>query len=228
MMFPMTTSATPAEPIERPLRRDAERNRRRILQAAGELFTERGLGVTLDDIAHHAGVGVGTVYRRFADKEMLIDALFEQRIEAICAVATESLAYEDPWAGLVFFFERGLERQACDQGLKELLGCSAHGRGRVRGARGRLRRLITAIFDRAKAAGVLRADIEPTDAPLIATMVGSVIDRARDVDPELWRRFLAIVLDGLRPARDGASPLPAPALAEPALDQVMRTPARRW
>ena len=70
----MTTSA-------RPLRRDAERNRQRILAAAGELFAERGLAVTLDDIARHAGVGVGTVYRRYPDKELLIDALFEERLE---------------------------------------------------------------------------------------------------------------------------------------------------
>src|SRR4051794_26930527 len=58
------------------LRRDAERNRQRILEAARELFAERGLGVTLNDVAHHAGVGVGTVYRRFPDKELLIDTLF--------------------------------------------------------------------------------------------------------------------------------------------------------
>src|ERR1044072_6861855 len=74
-------------PTDRPLRKDAERNRLRILDAAGELFAQRGLGVTLDDIARHAGVGVGTVYRRFADKELLIDALFEQRLESLCALA---------------------------------------------------------------------------------------------------------------------------------------------
>jgi AcrR family transcriptional regulator len=222
----MTASATSAAPAERPLRRDAERNRQRILQAAGELFSERGLGVTLDDIAHHAGVGVGTVYRRFADKEVLIDALFEQRIGAICAIAAESLAQEDPWEGLVHFFERGLERQACDRGLKELLGCSAHGRGGVRDARDRLRPLVTAIFDRAKVAGVLRADVEPTDAPLITMMVGSIIDRTREVDPELWRRYLGIVLDGLRPARASASTLGAPALGGDALGEVMRSRAR--
>ena len=56
--------------------------------------------MTLDDIAHHAGVGVGTVYRRFPDKEVLIDALFEQRIEAICAIAAEALEIADPWDGV--------------------------------------------------------------------------------------------------------------------------------
>ena len=67
----MTTTA------ERPLRKDAERNRRRILDAAREVFAERGLDAGLDHIARHAGLGVGTVYRRFPDKERLIEALFE-------------------------------------------------------------------------------------------------------------------------------------------------------
>jgi AcrR family transcriptional regulator len=219
----MSQPASPAtECADRPLRRDAERNRLRILQAAGELFTERGLGVTLDDIARHAGVGVGTVYRRFADKEVLIDALFEQRIEAVCATAEESLAHADPWDGLVFFFERGLERQACDRGLKELLASSAHGREGVQHARARLARLVTEIFDRAKAAGVLRADAATEDAPLIQMMVGMIIDRTCDVAPELWRRYLGIVLDGLRPSREGVTPLPAPALDPQALTHVMQ------
>jgi AcrR family transcriptional regulator len=218
----MHVSESPsAECAARPLRRDAERNRQRILQAAGELFAERGLGVTLDDVARHAGVGVGTVYRRFADKDELIDALFEQRIEVICALATESLAHEDPWEALVFFFERGLEAQACDRGLKELLASSVHGRGGVASARLHLRPLVTAIFDRAKDAGVLRADATPEDAPLIMVMLGAIIDRTRDIEPELWRRYLGLVLDGLRPSRDGVAALPAPALGEQALEAVM-------
>ncbi|MDX6618207.1 MAG: hypothetical protein QOK36_593, partial [Gaiellales bacterium] len=117
----MTTDASPTTAAERPLRRDAARNRERILAAAGEVFATRGLEVTLDDIAHHAGVGVGTVYRRFPDKEGLIDALFEERIAAIAALAEEAAAHEDPWAGLVFFFERSLTEQAADRGLKQLL-----------------------------------------------------------------------------------------------------------
>jgi AcrR family transcriptional regulator len=215
-----------AECAERPLRRDAERNRQRILQAAGELFAERGLGVTLDDVAHHAGVGVGTVYRRFPDKEGLIDALFEQRIEVIGAFAEASLEHADPWEGLVLFLERGLQAQACDRGLKELLASSVHGRGGVQHARERLRPLVTAIFDRAKAAGVLRADASPEDAPLIMMMLGPIIDRTRDVQPELWRRYLGLVLDGLRPARDGATALPVAALDQPALETVMSMPRR--
>jgi len=212
-------------PTDRPLRKDAERNRVRILDAAGELFSQRGLGVTLDDIARHAGVGVGTVYRRFADKELLIDALFEQRLESMYAIAAAALELDDPWDGFVYFFQHGSELQARDRGLKELLTCSAHGGGCVVEARERLRAMVTQLFDRAKAAGVLRADADPFDAPLISFMVGAVMDRSRDVEPDLWRRYLQIVLDGLRPC--AATSLPADALSSDKLDAVLRRPAAR-
>jgi AcrR family transcriptional regulator len=217
-------SSTP-QLSERPLRKDAERNRQRILAAAGELFAARGLGVTLDDIARHAGVGVGTVYRRFADKELLIDALFEQRIQTMCTIAAEALEQDDPWDGFVYFFEKGSELQARDRGLKELLTCSAHGGGCVAEARARLRTLVTQVFDRAKAAGVVRVDAAPFDAPLIQFMLGAVMDRSRDVAPELWRRYLALILDGLRPG--AGSVLPVAALGAEQLDAVLRRPAGR-
>ena len=76
---------------ERPLRKDAERNRQRIIEAAGQLFAERGLGVTLDDVARHAGVGVGTVYRRFPGKEDLVEALFAEEIDLLVARAEQAL-----------------------------------------------------------------------------------------------------------------------------------------
>src|SRR5258708_21041614 len=107
--------------IERQQRRDAGPNRRRILDAAAELFTERGLGVTLNDVAHHADVGVGTVYRRFPDKELLIDALFEERVGEMLALAEKALANTDPWEGLAGFVTRGLMLQARANGLKHLL-----------------------------------------------------------------------------------------------------------
>ena len=97
------------------LRRDAERNRQLILNAARELFAERGLGVTLNDVAHYAGLGVGTVYRRFPDKGQLIDALFEQRLEEIVRMLNDCLADPDPWHALTDFLERVLDKQAKDR-----------------------------------------------------------------------------------------------------------------
>src|ERR1700727_1301184 len=108
--------AQPQEPpAPRPLRRDAELNRQRILRAAAEVFTSRGLQASLDDVARHAGVGVGTVYRRFPDKESLVEALFEERIEAIVAIAEKALAEPDSWTGLVSFLESACSELATDR-----------------------------------------------------------------------------------------------------------------
>src|ERR1700712_5819690 len=103
----------------RSLRRDAAENRERLLTAAAELFAERGLDVTLNDIAHHAGVGVATAYRRFANKEEVIDALFEDRLEAVAQVAQDALSNPDSWQGLVSFLEPALDMQFGDPGLHQ-------------------------------------------------------------------------------------------------------------
>ena len=90
----------PEDTAERPLRQDAERNRERLLVAASEVFAQRGLDVTMHDIAAHAGVGVGTAYRRFANKQQVIEALFEQRLDKVAALADEAPASPDAWRGL--------------------------------------------------------------------------------------------------------------------------------
>lgn len=207
--------------IERPLRKDAERNRRRILDAAAELFAERGLGVTLNDIAHHAEVGVGTVYRRFPDKDMLIDALFEERVAELVAVVEESLTDPDPWRGLVSYLERGLELQARDRGLKQLLLSTPQGCARVGGVRDRMIPLVYALVLRARDAGALRADIEPEDLAVIQWMLGAVVDYGRDIKPELWSRYLHVLLRGLRADPRPPEPLPAAALTSEELGRVI-------
>src|SRR5579875_2240178 len=115
---------------DRPLRRDAALNRRRILHAAAEVFTARGLGASLDDVARQAGVGVGTVYRRFPDKDTLIEALFEERLGAITGVAERALAEPDSWTALVTFLENASSLMAADRGLREILMYASHGRDR--------------------------------------------------------------------------------------------------
>lgn len=208
-------------PSERPLRADAERNRRRILQAAREVFTDQGLGVTMDDIAKHAGVGVGTVYRRFPDKDELIDALFEERVSEIVALAEEGLAIEDPWEGWVHFFRGQLELQAADRGLKELLLSHRAGSERVTATRQRIAPVAIKLFRRAQDAGAIRPDLAPTDVPLIGMTLGSLVDYTRETSPDAWRRLFSIVLDGLRVQPQDATPLPAEPLTFAQLDQSM-------
>jgi AcrR family transcriptional regulator len=216
------TDASQTVSGERPLRRDAARNRERILAAAGEVFATRGLEVTLDDIAHHAGVGVGTVYRRFHDKEQLIDALFDDRMDAIVRVAEDALAAADPWLGLEGFFVGILDLQAADRGLRELAFAGRHGRERVARARTRLEPMVQELVARAQASGQLRGDVLPDDVPIIQKMLAQVIDVAGDASPDLWRRYLAIVLDGLRTRRDGPTALPVPALEHGQLESCMQ------
>jgi AcrR family transcriptional regulator len=206
------------------LRADAERNRRRLLDAAAELFTERGLDVTLDEIARHAGVGTGTAYRRFANKDALIDALFEERIDELVALARSCLEVEDPWIALVTYIERALELQGADRGLKQLLH-GARGEDRVAASKQRLAPVVGELVQRAVDAGVVRADLELTDVPVINFMLSSVAELARDVEPELWRRYLAIVLDGLR--APGATPLPVRALERDAWQRALAVLNRR-
>jgi AcrR family transcriptional regulator len=216
-MFPMPKSAVPSE---RPLRRDAERNRQRILDAARVVFAERGLGGSHDDIAREAGVGVGTVYRRFPDKEQLIDALFEARIEEIADAARAAADHADPWAALVGFLMRSQELQSEDRGLKEIVLGGARGTERAVAARSLIAPLVAEVLQRAKNANVVRSDIELTDLPLIQLAIGTIAESSRDIAPEVWRRMMTLVLDGLRP-ECARSQLVSPALDEEQADAVM-------
>ncbi len=207
---------------DRPLRRDAERNRQRILEAARDAFAEEGLSVTLDEIARRAGVGVGTVYRRFPDKELLIEALFEDQMNAFAKLAEECLDADDAWAGLLTFLERASAKQACDRGFKEVALSGAHGLERCDRARQMMLPLVGALVERAQADGSLRADLDPTDLPLLQLMLGSLSDCTRDVDPEIWRRYLGIVTDGLRARRDEPTRLARRALTPDQTQCTMR------
>jgi AcrR family transcriptional regulator len=219
---------TLTEPAK-PLRRDAERNRQRILDAARELFAEQGLGVTLNDIAHHAGVGVGTVYRRFPDKSQLIEELFEQRLEDLVSLASRALDEPDAWHGLKTFLQRALELQANDRGVKDLITASTDGLDRVAKIRSRLLPIGLELVRRAREAGQIRSDIDAPDLPIIQLMLSTLIDASRDVSPDLWRRYLGIITRGLSAHPDQEPELEAPPLAPDQVDHVMSflKPARR-
>jgi AcrR family transcriptional regulator len=218
-----------ALPSERPLRRDAERNRQRILEAARVVFAERGLMGSHDDIARAAGVGVGTVYRRFPDKEQLIDALFEARIEEIAEIARAAVDKPDPWEALVEFMMRTQELQSADRGLKEIVLGGARGAARATAARSLIAPLAARVLQRAKDAGTVRADIELTDLQLIQLAIGTISETSRDVAPDAWRRTMTLVLDGLRAAHAHGE-LPVPALDQEQTEAVMASygaPRRR-
>jgi len=217
------TAPIEAPPAKRPLRRDAERNRQLILRAGRELFAERGLSVTLDDIAKRAGVGVGTVYRRFPDRESLVEALFQDRVAELIDAAERARDNPDPMAGLLGFFEHHLELQVADRGFEEVVLSDVYGRDQISELRDQLGPIVATVVERAQAAGELRADLDPTDLPMILGMLTSVVRGTRDSAPDTWRRYLALLLDGMRAAPGRGAPLPAPALGPELINGAMRT-----
>jgi len=210
----------------RPLRADAERNRERILAAAGEVFAERGLDASLDDIAAAAGVGVGTVYRRFPDKDALIDALFEEKINGALGLAREALDHEDPWEGFVLFMRGMCAMHAADRGFKEAL-LSRRGLERVAAARDAIAPVAIQVLHRAQEAGAVRDDLGTFDVPLLHLCVALIAERTRDVSPDYWQRILTIVLDGLA-AGSARTPMPVEPLDRDLFARAMAAaPPRR-
>lgn len=184
------------------LRRDAELNRRRIVAAAHEVFRERGMAATLHDVAAHAGVGVGTVYRRFANKEELVDALFDDMLDTIAASGQQAIADPDAWRGLTTSLEKVCEVQAFDRGLREVMLGTGQGPQRQAQVRARVGPVVDLLLARAKEQGMLRADIAGVDIPMIQLMVAAVTDHTGR--PDLWRRYLRLLLDGMRARPDTA------------------------
>jgi AcrR family transcriptional regulator len=207
------------------LRADAERNRQRIIDAAGELFAAKGLSVGLDEIAHHAGVGVGTAYRRFPDKQKLIEALFEERVDRLVELAEAGLAADDPWEGLAGYLEGATELQIANRGLREWFFGSEHGAALAPRARARIAPLAEQLVRRAQENGGLRDDVVTEDLPLLQFIISSASELTTRTAPDLWRRYLALVLDGLR--TPDPHPLPEPGLSPDELDAVIGEAAGR-
>jgi AcrR family transcriptional regulator len=218
----MPATSTAAVPCaERPLRRDAEANRQKILKAAAEVFADRGLDVTLDEIALHGGVGVGTIYRRFPNKELLIEALFEAKIEGLVQLASEAAERPDAWCALVDFLSAAVELQAKNRGLGQVLHSSCYGQSKVAEARSRLFAPLTVLLNSAKAQGRLRLDFEAHDVPLLLLMLGTLASYTEGASPLIWRRYLDFLIQGLTSAANPASPC-APALTEAELALAMQ------
>ncbi len=205
----------------RGLRKDAERNRQRVLEAARELFAVRGLEATLNDVAHHANVGVGTVYRRFATKQELLDAIFEDGIDQVACLAETALQQQHSWDGFVWFVEHLCELMATDRGLREMVYSTAYGGYGVECARLRLTPLTSSLVERARDDGYLRPDVEPSDMPIVSMLAGTVSEWAGHVEPELWRRYVALLLDGMRD-RKGQKRIAVDALQGEQMDEAMR------
>jgi AcrR family transcriptional regulator len=218
--------AAEPSPVTR-LRADAERNRRRILDAAADEFAERGLRASLDDIAARAGVGVGTVYRRFPDREALVEALYEERLAELTDMAERAERHPDAWEGLVGFIREGSEFHGRNRALKELMFSASGARDWVDPVRQAIRPRIARVVRRAQREGKLREDFATLDVPLIELMLSSVIEFTAEAAPDVWRRLLTFITDGLRAGCSEPTPVDAKPLSAKGIAETMMRSGRR-
>ncbi|WP_382306828.1 TetR/AcrR family transcriptional regulator [Herbiconiux sp. UC225_62] len=190
-------SSDPANPIRRS-RADAERNRRRILDAASRVFAEYGPRATLNDVARAGSVGVGTVYRKYVDKEELLDALFDDKIGSILQVVRDAAAIEDAGEAFRAYLRGIIELHACDRSLATVL----FGPGRYERLAGEnfaeLASTADSLIAAAVAAGELHEGFTRQDTVVLAVMVATVAGATRDADTSVWRRYSEIVVHGTR------------------------------
>ncbi|GAA2820790.1 TetR/AcrR family transcriptional regulator [Saccharopolyspora taberi] len=190
-----------AELGQRP-RADAQRNVRRLVDAARKAVAEVGVDVTAHEIARRAGVGIGTFYRRLPSREALLGAVLADTLDEIVALADRALRNPDPWRGFRDFAEDYVGLRATSCGINDALGgqCPLEIDSSLTALRDRFRQLV----ERAQEAGAIRSDLVWQDVPFL---LSSVIPADRTIGlragPEQWRRNLRIVLDGLdrEPAR---------------------------
>ena len=205
---------------QRGTRSHARRNHERLVAAAREVFAERGVDASLEAIARRAGLGIGTLYRHFATREALIEAIFERRVGQLVAVAEAAASDPDGWSAFTRLLERTLELQAGDRVLKEMVLRHPPPAGRLASAREDVRRQFERVLDRARAEDGLRADFTLSDLALLLWSFGPVMDATADVAPDAWRRHLHLVLDGLRAG--AATPHAEPPLGDDDLHAAMR------
>ena len=184
-------SVVPA--LGKPLRADARRNRERILKAARAVFADQGMHSQIDDVARRAKVGVGTLYRHFPTKEALVEALVRERFEEIAGYAREALEREDAWEGFCELIWRAAERNAADLAFCEAQASTDQ--SRVVAEVG-LAESTNALVRRAIAQGRMRADVTEEDVPMMMCGASSVMRLSPKSDA--WRRYLTVMLDGLR------------------------------
>ncbi|MYR39977.1 TetR family transcriptional regulator [Streptomyces sp. SID4944] len=196
----------------RPLRTDAARNREQLLAAAEEEFRERGPSASVAAIARRAGVAKGTVFRHFATKEDLITAIVAGHLDVLVAEAERLAAATDAGQALFDFLTVAADQR--QQHDVDFLWTLSEGDTEVNALRDRLHAGIETLVAQARIAGAIRSDVTSTDVFLLMCAPVHVVANLTAPPPELWKRYLSIIFDGLRP--QGATPLPHPAPAPPA------------
>jgi AcrR family transcriptional regulator len=195
---------------ERRLRKDAAQHREQLLAAAVQVFNEQGLDASVTEIARVAGVGIGTLYRRFPTKEALVDALIHEILSTTIQMARDALGSPDG-TGLETFLEASIAYQAEHAGYLRRLWNTDHEMVKT------ARQLTAKLLLDAKRHDRVRHDLTSTDLSLAMFSLLGVLEATLPVAPDAWRRHLDLLIAGMRPA---ASDLPHRALSPASLENV--------
>jgi AcrR family transcriptional regulator len=192
--------------VESPhLRADAQRNLERILESACVVFAERGLDASVSEVAGRAGVGTATIFRRFPTKDDLVAAILERELESVVARAHAAADSDDPAAAIGEFMTVAVEAFVEDRCFCEATGGDLFARPRLKELADEATAALQLLLQRAQKAGAIRRDVVAEDVGFLLGAIGQAGLRLEKTAPGAWRRYVGIVLDGLRPA--GARPL---------------------
>jgi len=187
------------------LRADAQRNLERILEAARAVFARDGLDASVADVAERAGVGTATIFRRFPTKDDLVSAVLEYELEAFGTRARQALESADPGEAIGEFMTSVIESFIEDRCFCEATGSELFNRPRIQELVAEMTETVQSLLARAQAAGAIRDDVVAADIGFLVNAVGQAGLRLEHTAPGAWRRYVEIVLGGLRP--EGARPL---------------------
>jgi len=188
------------------LRADAARNRERIIAAAAAVFAERGLDAATAEIAHRAGVGEATLFRRFPTKDDLIDAIIETRMEEVATLVDAAADDPDPTVALERVMQVLVKQFSRDKGFFEAAGERCMNDPKFQAQRERGLAAVGRLLKRAQDAGAVRRDLSPSDISFLAGSAMYAMEVSKPgLRDDLWKRYLRVILDGMKP--EGASKL---------------------
>lgn len=204
----------PALPDRGGLRVDAALNRSRILDAAREIFAQRGIDVPMAAVARRAGVGIATLFRRFPTKQALVDEVFAEQLAARDALLEEALADPDPWRAFCRLLESVRALQVRDRGFTQAV-LASHPDAAHDERRAQAEQAFAEVVRRAQDAGRLRPDFSPHDLALVLLATSGTTATPPDVAEPASRRLLAYLVQAFAaeaPERGARSLPPPPAM----------------
>jgi len=212
-------SGTNVEQVQRPLRRDAQERRGKLIEAAQREFAAHGVDASLEKIAREAGVSIGTLYRHFPTRLDLLMAAFRPRVKEFLAGAAKALAMNDPWEGFVYYLENLFAMQVGDRGFNDFLSRRFTDNEETERIHDEMCQQIEDVLARAQEAGEARTDITQADIVNLIWSNGRIIDATSATAPNAWRRYLYLMLDAYRAER--AHPNPEPPMTSEQLYDAM-------